>query len=334
MSQIAEAAPDPFRLTSKRIAPSLPRTAVAYVADSRYLPLALASAASAKPKLSLPLPVYLFLVDVPEATGRAACDYLRGIGIEAEALALDLSGTGTDLSVMPIPREGISPAAYGRLAVPDLLPDVKTLIYLDGDTLIDDDLAELALCCARPFAAVESLRTPGSVPGVYALNDLEPANSYFNSGVCVIDADFWRREKLTARAVELAADASLKTTLRDQDVLNLIFGQTYHRLHPRWNFTKGNSWRYPHMRPAIAHFAGRIFPWDPTDRRCPQVYRDRYIKLFAEMPPEITQNLDHLMMPKQEQDRARNWWPFLERTGIRRKSGWNPAHAEMLETFG
>jgi lipopolysaccharide biosynthesis glycosyltransferase len=327
---MADTRQKPFRLTVPSVADALSRTAIAYVADRRYLPLAVASAASAAAHLTSRLPVRLFTVDVPDPAARAARDHLRALGLQAETVPLEMRSGQTDLSRLKTPRDSISAAAYGRLTLPDLLPEVETLIYLDGDTLIEADLTELALLAPHSLAAVESLRPPGDVPKVYRLNALDPAPSYFNSGICVIDAGFWRRQDLTGQAVTLAADSTLTMSMPDQDVLNLIFGRVYHRLHPRWNFTKGTSWIHPAMRPAIAHFAGRIYPWDPRDRRCPQVYRDRYAALFAAMPTLVTDSLDTLMMPKVEQDRARAWWPVLERAGLRRKSGWNPAHAAML----
>jgi len=305
-------------------------TAVTYVADRRYLPLALASAASAAAGLSRPLPFVLLLVDTPDATEAAARDFLRDRGLLAEMRRLDLRAGATDLSRLPTMRDSISPATYGRLIAAPLLPEFDTILYLDGDTLIDGDLGELALIRPATLAAVESERKPGVAPRVYSLNGLDPAPSYFNAGVCLMNADLWRRDRLSERALALAGDAELTLTMGDQDVLNLIFGRAYHRLDSRWNFTKGTSWRLPDKRPAIAHFAGRIYPWDPRDRRCPQVYRDRYAALFAEMPAAITGSLSDLMMPAVEVNRARNWTPILERWRVRRRSGWNPAHAALL----
>lgn len=303
-------------------------TAVVHVADRRYLPLALASAASGAAGLSRCLPFRLLLVDVPAETAAAAGDYLRDRGLDAQVVPLDLGAGTLDLSRLPTPRESISPAAYGRLAAADLLSEFDMLIYLDGDTLIDGDLAELAAIRPEVMAACESSR--GADRKVYQLNPIDPPPSYFNSGVCVINAAFWRRERLATRMMSLLEPGGPRLSLPDQDVMNLVCGRVYHRLHPRWNFTKGSSWDHPAMRPAVAHFAGRIYPWDPRDRRCPQVYRDRYAQLFAGMPQAVTAELDRLAMPEVELRRARRWWALPERLGLRRRSGWNPAHGAFL----
>ncbi|QDY70603.1 glycosyltransferase family 8 protein [Qingshengfaniella alkalisoli] len=311
---------------------ALGSTAVFYVADSRYLPLSLASAASAAERLGRKVPVVLLLVDVSADVAHAANDFLRDRGLDAQTRPLDLSAGSIDLSRLATPRESISPAAYGRLAAPDLLTEFETLIYLDGDTLIHGDLAELAAIKPQTLAAVES--GAGASRRVYTDNPIATPPSYFNNGVCVINADFWLREKITARIMKLLSPDGPVLSLPDQDVMNLVFGQAYHRLHPRWNFTKGTSWIYTNMQPAIAHFAGRIYPWDSRDRRCPQVYRDRYQELFAQMPAAVREQIDLLKMPPIEVKRSRDWCPLQERLGLRRRSGWNPKHATMLAKTG
>lgn len=317
-----------MRLGSQMPGSATGQVAAFYVADRRYLPLALASAASAAERMTSDLPVVLLLVDVPAGIARAACHFLSDRGLSAEARPLDLSGGATDLARLPTMRDSISPATYGRLIGPHVLAEFETVIYLDGDTLIDGDLAELALIRPQTLAATVSAK--GLDRKLYTENLIEPAERYFNAGVCVINGALWRDEDITDRALKLAADDRLKLSMHDQDVMNLIFGHRFFELHPRWNFTKGASWTYPGMTPAIAHFAGRIYPWDRRDRRCPQVYRDRYAALFAAMPAEITESLPTLMMPEIEVRRAKAWWPMAERLGWRRRSGWNPDHAAML----
>ena len=129
-----------------------------------------------------------------------------------------------------------------RFFLPELLPDLKKVLYIDSDTLILGDLTELyktnvdKVACAgvseiglyqtryyslhSPFytSRVEFLEKNG-------LNILE--QHYINAGVMVVNLDYWRQHNYTARCMEfLTQNKSNEYFLYpDQDTLNVLFAQ-------------------------------------------------------------------------------------------------------------
>ena len=140
-------------------------------------------------------------------------------------------------------------ATYMRLMLPQLLPDVKRIIYLDTDTVVNRSIADLFEIdlADKPIAAcvdfgiqqnIElSLATLGFTETArdhLARLDL-PADQYFNAGVTVINLDHWRRHDVAGRLERLLLRPPHKLLWQDQDAMNLLFRSDYVALDPRWN---------------------------------------------------------------------------------------------------
>ena len=230
-------------------------------------------------------------------------------------------------------RSGISSATYGRLVAPDVLSHHRSLLYLDGDMLVDGDISELTSSPPAHFAAVEALHHISREPELYRQNpNLPRPPSYFNAGLCHIDVATWRDSDTTRRAMEIISDESVTLPLHDQDALNILFGDTYQRLDSRWNFTWPMSHIVPGLRPFVAHFAGRLKPWDPEEWRCPRVFRTAYIGLFSEMPASITESLVYLQFSDEEKKALRRQ-RVKRSVGLDQSETWNSHHASVLENW-
>lgn len=112
-------------------------------------------------------------------------------------------------------------ATWLRIFVPHLLPAGR-LLYLDSDTVVDCDIAELARFDfgAAIVAGVRErlferhhLRRVKKEPGT---------DIYLNSGVLVIDCEGWRRTDATTRIVEF--QARNRCLWADQDAINGALG--------------------------------------------------------------------------------------------------------------
>jgi lipopolysaccharide biosynthesis glycosyltransferase len=132
-----------------------------------------------------------------------------------------------------IPHNGRYPSVvYSRLLIPDLLPpEIKRVVYLDADLLVERDVGPLFDEDLReaPVAAVTDF---GS--GL----ELEPdARPYYNTGVLVFDLDLWRRTDL---GKEVLAYVFSRDALRnvDQDAMNAVI-DTWHQLDHAWNVQLG-----------------------------------------------------------------------------------------------
>lgn len=132
-------------------------------------------------------------------------------------------------------REYFTEAMWYRLLLPELLPDVARVLYLDVDTLALDDLAPL-------WATDLGGAYVGAVTNVFQPDHLFHAaelgvrvQDYFNSGVLLLDLGALRRDGLAPRLRDTALARAGRRGWPDQDALNLVLGARRFALHPRWN---------------------------------------------------------------------------------------------------
>jgi len=86
-------------------------------------------------------------------------------------------------------------APYSRLCVADVLPrDVSKVLYLDGDTLVNGSLAELAQMDIKEYscAMAKDIRSEKYKKKI----GLENIHEFYNSGVILINLDFWREHNI------------------------------------------------------------------------------------------------------------------------------------------
>jgi lipopolysaccharide biosynthesis glycosyltransferase len=186
-------------------------------------------------------------------------------------------------------------AMWYRIFLPELLPDVDRVLYLDVDTLAMAPIAPLweVDLSGSYLAAVTNVLMPYHRDKPASLG-LEPG-AYFNSGVLLMNLDEMRRNNATAALREYALAHGRSLELPDQDTLNVVLGGKRAPLHPRWNSM--NALRVPwsaevfgaqaveeaRREPAIRHFEGPDDnkPWDP---RCFAANREMYFAHRAQTP--------------------------------------------------
>ena len=175
---------------------------------------------------------------------------------------------------------------WHRVLLPELLPDLDRVIYLDADTMVTGPLRPLwdLDLNGRLVAAVTNPLLPSLVPRVRTLG-LPDGASYFNSGVLLLDLAGWRREGVSAAVLEFA-QSHHAVVWPDQDALNGVLHARRLALHPRWNALPG-LWNVParHLPyspqeareatedPAVVHFVGPHKPWHYRNRH---PYRAEY----------------------------------------------------------
>lgn len=183
--------------------------------------------------------------------------------------------------------EHIAATAWYRLLLPELLPGVGRILYLDVDTIAVRSLrplAELELGGAY-VAAVENVWAPWMTHFPAKLG-LPPGQGYFNSGVIVMDLDRIRADGRDVEMLDLARAGDERVTWLDQDVLNAVLGHARLTLPPRFNAMNSLTFfgeeadaaygadaaRAARAEPVVRHFEGpgANKPWH---RRCP--YPDR-----------------------------------------------------------
>ncbi|WP_405008968.1 glycosyltransferase family 8 protein [Kitasatospora sp. NBC_01539] len=208
------------------------------------------------------------------------------------ALGTALVHTVPDRLEMAVPRKHWTAATLHRLHIAEVIPaDVDRVIYLDVDTIVLDDLAELydIDLAGRPIGAVINEVAPArllTLDGTTASLSQTGAKppGYFNAGVLVIDMLQWRAEDITARSLHIYRTYGKDIPTLDQDILNHLFAERWLPVPSKWNkliehpvhgrFGQGRM-EYLTRREGIIHYIGGDKPWsdDFPDNALRQVYR-------------------------------------------------------------
>jgi len=150
------------------------------------------------------------------------------------------------------------PAMWYRIFLPELLPELAQILYLDVDTLITDTLHPLwatpledSYLAAVTNVFMEYHRHREAELGI----DLA---DYFNSGVLMFNLVRMRADDFAGKLIDLVRRRGPELLWPDQDALNLVTGSRWVRLHPRWNVM--NSFT---SRPQLA---AEVFGQDKLDQ--------------------------------------------------------------------
>ena len=138
----------------------------------------------------------------------------------------------------------LTQAAYWRFFLPEILSNVEKVVYLDCDTLVCDDIAELfhislkenylAGCIDQAAAYFEygDFKKSHDTLRTFGYTDF---SRYVNSGILLLNLSVLREKRISQRWLEAATKA--KFPFHDQDVINLVCKDHVQILDEKWNFT-------------------------------------------------------------------------------------------------
>jgi lipopolysaccharide biosynthesis glycosyltransferase len=203
--------------------------------------------------------IYLVVLGVPERTLRRAERWATQGGIADKIVVVRAGSEGVEKG---LPYAWLSVSAYLRWLIPELLPNtVRTVLYLDADTIVRRDLGYL-----KPImTALQKQAPPGSSFPVAAVKESDGAalksfgfsdNSYFNAGVMLLNLDAWRVQEVAKQLWE-RIDLAPELPIPDQDIMNLALEGKWLPLAPEINGLP----QFAHAGTVVAHFAGYRKPW-------------------------------------------------------------------------
>jgi glycosyltransferase involved in cell wall biosynthesis/lipopolysaccharide biosynthesis glycosyltransferase len=213
--------------------------------------------------------------------------------IESRVIPMDGRLEGTAIELL----DQISISTMDRLFLPELLPDLDRVVYIDCDTLAFDDIAQLAACdpgptgiAARPtpnrrlnnLAEAVERRARNLAPAdaralrEWSSGNVDLAAPYFNAGVLVLSLATLRDNGTTQRALELVR----RFGFHDQDALNFVTAGGANQIPDAWNAMPGVDLC---LRPSLVHWVGRRKPWLPESAR----YQARWREFEAAAAPVL-----------------------------------------------
>jgi len=126
-----------------------------------------------------------------------------------------------------------------RIMLPEFLPDVSKIIYLDADILVNRDIKELWDTDITDFciAAVPDMITTKriSLPLPVIRNDVL-AEHYINAGVLYMNLDRIRERGNMRQDILNYLERDKKTQLPDQDAINVVYKDSMLWLDESWNY--------------------------------------------------------------------------------------------------
>ena len=206
---------------------------------------------------------------------RAVFDRLRkffeGFTRRVEIHVYDLDFTllhGLKLDYMPI--------YYYRLLLPIIHDNLKELIYLDTDLIVERDLNFLPTT-VRGKCKIAAARDPIESRKCPVLNSAPP---YINSGLMFLDLDALRRSDFTKHCLTwLDAHCGRGLHHHDQDAINVFLnGENVEVLDQSWNDMLPDPTTIDHSVERVIHIPGPFKPWYVC---CPIRYREKFIKYLA-----------------------------------------------------
>lgn len=185
----------------------------------------------------------------------------------------------------------ITVSTMDRLLLPGLLDDVARVVYLDVDTLMLGDVAELARVDlgGRPVAACDSnvseaseWQRAGRRLPERAATELRRRMGFqhgfgqpaLNAGVLVMDLDRMRRDDFMTTSIGLVEEYGL----HDQDTMLAYAGPDRLRLDPAWNAMPVLA---DAPQPKLIHWASFAKPWDEPLTYARHLWQEHAARLRA-----------------------------------------------------
>lgn len=170
---------------------------------------------------------------------------------------------------LPI-RDYYSKTTYYRMFIAEMFPEYEKAIYIDSDTIVLGDMAELYHKDLKDFyvgAAHEQVMMQTDVYGDYAEKVLGiDRNNYFNAGLLLINCKAFRENKILEQFVELLDEYTFVVT-QDEDYLNLLCKDKVLWLEQQWNMEVFGEIPYREDTFKVLHYIMVSKPWHYEDCR-------------------------------------------------------------------
>jgi lipopolysaccharide biosynthesis glycosyltransferase len=176
----------------------------------------------------------------------------------------------------------LSKAAYYRLLLSSLLPNLDKVLYLDIDMIVLGSIKPLFDLEIESYA-LAAVKDVEDCTDEHRMQLSLPISSlYFCSALMIVNLDFWRQHNSEKKLLQFA-NRKRKVFCHDQDCLNYVFKNSWFELPPKWNkfhmtYIAKRDFvnfidRYEYKKkPIIIHFSG----YNPK-RKC---FFIRYEKIY------------------------------------------------------
>lgn len=158
----------------------------------------------------------------------------------------------------------ITISTYNRFLIPDLQPNLKKVLYLDVDIIVNGDISNLYDIDLENYSLGAIWEKSAEQVENKARKEYLKLNSehkYFNAGVLLIDIQKWKNENIKDKLFNIENTQRNILKFADQDILNIYYNNNYKVIANEYNWLNLDSIILPDFIPVIRHFNGNIKPW-------------------------------------------------------------------------
>lgn len=193
----------------------------------------------------------------------------------------------SDAKLRALPRtiDYISVETYYRYLIPELLPELDKILYLDADIIVrgditplyDFDISDYYIAGANDLW-VHDTKYKGKIG--FAQNEL-----YVNAGVLLMNLRKMRAEKMAQTLIQKTTKLAGKIQYQDQDVLNIVCRGHVAEFDSIYNYTSHNIYdeRAKLNSAVIIHYTGPKKPWLKDKRHPMKKNWTKYAKEYEKM---------------------------------------------------
>jgi lipopolysaccharide biosynthesis glycosyltransferase len=223
-------------------------------------------------------------------------NYIVSHGHQCRKIGVD------DAQLDGVPNAGRqSKDTFLRLLIPDLLPNVSNLLYLDGDIIVNDSIKYFCSLDMDDKYIAGAKDTTNFYLKELCKNLGLPGNAhYFNAGVVYMNLKIMRKEQITSKFFEYLKNYKNVIIANDQDILNGTLWKKVKYFPPKYNrnylvepdvaraIWGKEEFDEAKKNPAIIHYIGPIKPWNYLSYHPKTKLWRKYLKMtpFKDYKPQ------------------------------------------------
>ncbi len=171
-------------------------------------------------------------------------------------------------------------ATWYRILLPEILPDVDKVLYLDCDVIVNGCLDDLFGMDMEEALVAGAVDTQNYNDEVFNRLNLDKSGVYICAGVLLMNLKLWREEKTSEKIISYARENKEKLHFFDQDCINKVCSSKKIALHPKYGVLVSYFRNHEFMsenpdivielfeHPVIVHYAG-YQPWIYAKNKSP-----------------------------------------------------------------